>query len=68
MSQEGSILKCDVNGKIMMNCQLSGMPELRLGLNERIDDVTLHQCVNLGKFNVEKTVNFVPPDGEFQLI
>lgn len=44
------------------------MPELRLGLNERIDDVTLHQCVNLGKFNAEKTVNFVPPDGEFQLI
>lgn len=31
-------------------------------------DVTFHQCVNLGKFNTEKVVSFVPPDGEFELM
>jgi AP-2 complex subunit mu-1 len=30
--------------------------------------VTLHQCVNLGRFNTEKVVSFVPPDGEFELM
>ena len=33
-----------------------------------MQDVTFHQCVNLGKFNTEKVVSFVPPDGEFELM
>ena len=33
-----------------------------------LQDVTFHQCVNLGKFNTEKVVSFVPPDGEFELM
>jgi hypothetical protein len=33
-----------------------------------LDDVQFHQCVNLGRFNSEKTVSFVPPDGEFELM
>ncbi len=33
-----------------------------------VQDVTFHQCVNLGKFNTEKVVSFVPPDGEFALM
>ena len=34
----------------------------------RAQDVTFHQCVNLGRFNTEKVVSFVPPDGEFELM
>ncbi|OWM64127.1 hypothetical protein CDL15_Pgr018698 [Punica granatum] len=85
----GSVLRCDVTGKILMKCFLSGMPDLKLGLNDKIglekeaqlksrptksgktielDDVTFHQCVNLTRFNSEKTVSFVPPDGEFELM
>ena len=30
--------------------------------------MTFHQCVNLGRFNTEKVVSFVPPDGEFELM
>ncbi len=30
--------------------------------------MTFHQCVNLGRFNAEKVVSFVPPDGEFELM
>lgn len=33
-----------------------------------MQDVTFHQCVNLGRFNTEKVVAFVPPDGEFELM
>ncbi|KAL9252513.1 AP-2 complex subunit mu-like protein [Drosera capensis] len=95
ISSKGSVLRCDVTGKILMKCFLSGMPDLKLGLNDKIglekdsrlkpvlqkggasdisgktielDDVMFHQCVNLTRFNSEKTVSFVPPDGEFDLI
>lgn len=89
MSQKGTILRCDVTGKILMKCFLSGMPDLKLGLNDKLglekesqtrarptrsgktielDDVVFHQCVNLTRFNAEKTVSFVPPDGEFELM
>ncbi|KAF1874551.1 hypothetical protein Lal_00029978 [Lupinus albus] len=89
MSSKGSVLRCDVTGKVLMKCFLSGMPDLKLGLNDKIglekeselksrptksgktielDDVTFHQCVNLTRFNAEKTVSFVPPDGEFELM
>ena len=33
-----------------------------------MQDVTFHQCVNLGRFDAEKVVSFVPPDGEFELM
>ena len=34
MSSKGTILRADVTGKLIMRCFLSGMPELRLGLND----------------------------------
>jgi hypothetical protein len=39
----GAVLRNDVVGRIMMKCLLSDMPELRLGLNEKIEDITFHQ-------------------------
>eukprot|EP01101_Sappina_pedata_P005165 TRINITY_DN2312_c0_g1_i1.p1 TRINITY_DN2312_c0_g1~~TRINITY_DN2312_c0_g1_i1.p1 ORF type:complete len:429 (-),score=162.35 TRINITY_DN2312_c0_g1_i1:78-1364(-) len=33
-----------------------------------IDDCNFHQCVRLGKFGVERTIVFVPPDGDFELM
>ena len=33
-----------------------------------LQDVSFHQCVNLGRYNTEKVVSFVPPDGEFELM
>eukprot|EP00803_Ostreobium_quekettii_P001696 evm.model.scf_3664.1 EVM.evm.TU.scf_3664.1 scf_3664:1961-7119(+) len=64
----GSTLRSDVNGRIMMKCFLSGMPELKLGLNEKLGDMTFHQCVNLAAFESQKVVTFIPPDGEFELM
>lgn len=33
-----------------------------------IDDIQFHQCVRLGKFESERTISFVPPDGQCELI
>ncbi len=33
-----------------------------------IDDCTFHRCVRLGKFDSDRTITFVPPDGEFELM
>eukprot|EP01122_Echinamoeba_exundans_P005661 TRINITY_DN1581_c0_g1_i2.p1 TRINITY_DN1581_c0_g1~~TRINITY_DN1581_c0_g1_i2.p1 ORF type:complete len:393 (+),score=84.48 TRINITY_DN1581_c0_g1_i2:79-1257(+) len=89
MSTQGNILQADVSGKIVMKAYLTGMPECKFGINDRLllaneaktgkartarangialEDVTLHPCVRLGKFESERTVSFVPPDGEFELM
>ena len=33
-----------------------------------IDDCQFHQCVKLGKFDTDRTISFIPPDGEFELM
>lgn len=91
VSNKGTILRNDVSGCIMVKCYLSGTPECKFGLNDKllldneakakkttaarrpgsgieIDDVSFHQCVKLGKFDMDRTISFVPPDGEFQLM
>lgn len=33
-----------------------------------IDDLTFHQCVKLGNFDTNRSISFIPPDGEFELM
>ena len=33
-----------------------------------LEDCQFHQCVKLSKFEQDKTVHFIPPDGEFELM
>ena len=33
-----------------------------------IDDCTFHQCVKLSKFESERAISFIPPDGEYELM
>jgi AP-2 complex subunit mu-1 len=40
----------------------------RHGAGIAIDDSTFHRCVNLGSFDHDRTISFVPPDGEFVLM
>ncbi len=35
ISASGQVLKSEVEGRLNMNCKLSGMPELVLGLNDK---------------------------------
>jgi len=84
----GAVLRSEIVGCIKMRSYLSGMPELRLGLNDRVvfettgagrtnqakgkaiemEDVNFHQCVRLARFETDRTISFIPPDGEFDLM
>lgn len=33
-----------------------------------LDDCQFHQCVKLGKYDVDRSISFTPPDGEFELM
>jgi len=57
-------------GKVIVDCQLSGMPDilLRFGYATNIEDVGFHPCVRLKRWDQEKVVSFVPPDGIFTLM
>ncbi|KAL6058727.1 AP-2 complex subunit mu [Balamuthia mandrillaris] len=92
MSAKGNILNMNVAGQVIMKSLLSGMPECRFGLNDKLlmakegggpqggharrkrsdgielDDCTFHQCVKLGKFDTDRTISFIPPDGVFELM
>ena len=93
ISQSNTVLRAEILGKVMMRTALSGMPECKFGLNDKlimekesgpdsagavtgsgskrgveIDDCTFHKCVRLGKFDTERTITFIPPDGEFELM
>jgi len=83
VSVSGNVLKSEIVGSVKMKCYLSGMPELRLGLNDKIlfentgrgksksvelEDVKFHQCVRLSRFENDRTISFIPPDGEFELM
>ncbi|XP_041475435.1 AP-1 complex subunit mu-1 isoform X2 [Lytechinus variegatus] len=78
----GNVLRSEIIGSIKMRVFLSGMPELRLGLNDKVlfentgrksksvelEDVKFHQCVRLSRFENDRTISFIPPDGEFELM
>jgi len=54
----------------MVDCQLSGIPDLllKLGGINAVDDVSFHPCVRLKRYDQERVVSFVPPDGYFALM
>jgi len=77
-------LRADVSGQIKVKCLLSGMPECKFGMNDKLiasserakgpgpgiamDDYRFHQCVRLSKFDVDREITFIPPDGVFELM
>ncbi|RHZ49256.1 AP-2 complex subunit mu [Aspergillus thermomutatus] len=105
MSATGTVLRADVTGQIVMRAYLTGTPECKFGLNDRLlldgdggggggarssssssqapsgskatraaagsvtlEDCQFHQCVKLGRFDADRIISFVPPDGEFELM
>ena len=97
MSSDGEILRNDVTGVVALKTYLTGMPECKFGINDKIlvdakksgnqknapspnkkragnvksveiEDITFHRCVKLTKFDADRTITFVPPDGEFELM
>ena len=37
MNSKGTVLRCDVNGKMTMKAFLTGMPEIKVGLNDMLE-------------------------------
>lgn len=83
VNTNGNVLRSEIVGSVKMKVYLTGMPELRLGLNDKIlfentgrskskavelEDVKFHQCVRLSRFENDRTISFIPPDGEFELM
>ncbi|ESX03526.1 hypothetical protein KL918_004569 [Ogataea parapolymorpha] len=74
----GFVLRSFVEGRILMDCRLSGIPTCLLGLvhenqNDayqefKSSDCTFHQCVNLKDFDEHRIIKFIPPDGKFELL
>lgn len=85
VASNGTVLHSEIYGSIQMKSFLSGMPELKLGLNDKLmfeatgrsnnriksvelEDIKFHQCVRLARFENDRTISFIPPDGEFELM
>jgi AP-1 complex subunit mu len=84
ISATGAVLSSAIEGSVEMRSLLSGMPDLKLGLNEKgmmeaagksargksveLEDVKFHQCVRLVEYERDRTINFIPPDGAFTLM
>ena len=83
ISHKGEMLRSDIIGVITMKTMLSGMPLLKLGLNDKsyfdlsgkkasgktieMDDFKFHNCVDINKFEAERVIEFTPPDGFFTM-
>ncbi|XP_078686355.1 AP-3 complex subunit mu-1-like isoform X1 [Branchiostoma floridae x Branchiostoma belcheri] len=70
IDKQGSTVFADIQGVIDCCVKLSGMPDLTLSfMNPRIlDDVSFHPCVRFKRWESERVLSFVPPDGNFRLI
>lgn len=68
--RNGQIISLEVTGVIMANSRLSGMPDLTLQFTDPsvIDDCSFHPCVRYSRYDRDKVVSFVPPDGQFELM
>jgi len=60
----------EVSSSILVNCKLSGMPDLTLIFNNPriMDDASFHPCVRLNKWEQSRVISFIPPDGQFELM
>ena len=84
VNSNGTVVSSEVVGALKMRAYLSGMPECKLGLNDKVlfdaqgrggtqkavdlEDIKFHQCVRLASFERDRTISFIPPDGAFDLM
>lgn len=57
--------KFGMNDKLLMQREGKANP---VDKGIAIEDLRFHQCVRLGKFDKERAITFVPPDGVFELM
>nr|CDS18338.1 AP 3 complex subunit mu 1 [Echinococcus granulosus] len=69
IDRSGNILLAEVEGAIDCTIHLSGTPDLTLSFNNPrlLDDVGLHPCVRYFRWEKQRILSFIPPDGKFRL-
>lgn len=70
IDKSGSTVFAEIQGVIDACVKLTGMPDLTLSfMNPRLlDDVSFHPCVRFKRWESERVLSFIPPDGNFQLM
>ncbi|KFQ31531.1 AP-1 complex subunit mu-1, partial [Mesitornis unicolor] len=76
VSANGNVLRSEIVGSIKMRVFLLGLNDKVLFDNTgrgksksvELEDVKFHQCVRLSRFENDRTISFIPPDGEFELM
>eukprot|EP00992_Anisonema_acinus_P011804 TRINITY_DN7688_c0_g1_i3.p3 TRINITY_DN7688_c0_g1~~TRINITY_DN7688_c0_g1_i3.p3 ORF type:complete len:252 (-),score=117.01 TRINITY_DN7688_c0_g1_i3:27-782(-) len=65
----GQVVSSDITGKIEANSRLSGLPDALLTfVNPQVMvDAAFHPCVRFSRFEQDRSLSFVPPDGHFEL-
>jgi AP-3 complex subunit mu len=66
---QGHMVSGGIKGDILVNSKLSGLPEVLLTLRNPgvLQNVSFHPCVRLHRFERDRALSFIPPDGEFTL-
>ncbi|KND03535.1 uncharacterized protein SPPG_08897 [Spizellomyces punctatus DAOM BR117] len=72
LDRNNNIITAEAHGEVLCNTRLSGMPDLILTfMNHRVleDNMTsFHPCVRYHRFEKDRVLSFVPPDGQFKLM
>ncbi|KAM3182360.1 hypothetical protein ACTXT7_012538 [Hymenolepis weldensis] len=70
IDRSGNVLLAEVEGAIDCVIHLSGMPDLSLSFNNPrlLDDVGLHPCIRYFRWEKQRVLSFIPPDGKFRLL
>lgn len=70
IDKSGSTVFAEIQGYVDCCIKLSGMPDLTLSfMNPRLfDDVSFHPCVRFKRWESERILSFIPPDGNFRLM
>lgn len=70
LDKSGSTVCAEIQGVIEACVRLTGMPDLTLSfMNPRLlDDVSFHPCVRFKRWESERVLSFIPPDGNFTLM
>eukprot|EP00931_Biecheleriopsis_adriatica_P075833 TRINITY_DN49611_c0_g1_i1.p1 TRINITY_DN49611_c0_g1~~TRINITY_DN49611_c0_g1_i1.p1 ORF type:complete len:455 (+),score=90.59 TRINITY_DN49611_c0_g1_i1:55-1419(+) len=65
----GAMISGGISGDVLINSKLSGVPEVLLTLRNPgvLQNASFHPCVRLHRYQRDKALSFVPPDGEFSL-
>ena len=70
ISSNGTVVSAEISGVVMANCRLSGVPDLALAFVDPslIDDCSFHPCFRYSRYERDRVISFVPPDGAFELM